>query len=365
MVRTDSSDASRRGAAVASLAVALLVALSLAGCGGGAPASPEPPAPALNPVRGVHDPAAAVEGGVVWLYSTGRGIPIRRSPDLVHWDTAGRVFPDGLPSWATSAVPGVQFPWAPDISFFAGRWHLYYALSTFGSQQSVIALATNATLDPADARYRWVDEGPVVESQPGVSSFNAIDPNVAFDAQGQPWLAWGSFWGGIKLRRLDAASGRLSATDTTTYSLAARTDTGATQGPLDSQAIEAPFLVRHGDWFYLFASFDLCCRGSASTYNVRVGRARAITGPYVDASGVPMTAGGGTVVLESMGRVRGPGGESVLSDGGRDFLVHHFYDDLAHGAPTLQIRPITWDADGWPQVGEPIAPPPAASSITR
>ena len=339
---------------------ALAVAASLLlACRATPPSVPATPSPAFDATRGVHDPAVAKENGVYWLYSTGGGIPIRRSTDLVHWDTAGHVFAGAIPAWAPSVIPGVQSPWAPDISFFAGRWHLYYALSTFGSQHSAIALVTSATLDPADARYGWRDEGVVLESHPDTSTFNAIDPNVAFDAAGNPWLAWGSFWGGIKLRRLDAATGKLSATDSTTYSLAARVDTAARQGPLDSQAIEAPFLVRHGDWFYLFASYDLCCRGSASTYNVRVGRAHAITGPYVDAAGVPLTAGGGTVVLQSMGRVRGPGGESVLADSGRDYLVHHFYDDLAHGAPTLQLRPIIWDADGWPRIGDPLAQPPS------
>lgn len=353
---------SRRGASLLVRAVASIAIVGqLAGCGAASP-TPPAPVPALDPVRGVHDPAVAKENGVFWLYSTGRGIPIRRSTDLIHWDTAGRVFADSMPAWARDSVPGVQFPWAPDISFFAGRWHLYYALSTFGSQRSVIALATNATLDPASPSYQWRDEGAVLASIPGVSTFNAIDPNVAFDSLGAPWLDWGSFWGGIKLRRLDAATGKLSATDTTMYSLAARAGTDATS-PSDAQAIEAPFLVSHGDWFYLFASFDFCCRGSASTYNVRVGRSRALTGPYVDASGTPMTQGGGTIILETSGRVRGPGHEAVLSDAGHDYLVHHFYDDLAGGMPTLQVRPLTWDADGWPHVGDPLAPPPPPSSM--
>ncbi|NUQ21056.1 MAG: arabinan endo-1,5-alpha-L-arabinosidase [Gemmatimonadaceae bacterium] len=297
---------------------------------------------------------------MVWLYSTGPGIPIRRSVDLVHWDTAGRVLASAVPDWATAAVPGVQFPWAPDISLFDGRYHLYYSLSTFGSQRSVIALATNAALDPADARYRWTDEGEVLASSPGASSFNAIDPNVAFDELGRPWLAWGSFWGGIKLHRLDAATGKLSLTDTATWSLAARAGIGATSGPTDAQAIEAPFIVHHGAYFYLFASFDLCCRGSSSTYNVRVGRATTITGPYVDATGVAMTDGGGPIVLQGLGRVRGQGHCAVISDAKGDYMLHHFYDDLAGGTPTLQVRPITWTADGWPVVGEPLAPPPSS-----
>jgi len=260
-----------------------------------------------------------------------------------------------VPAWAPAAVPGTQFPWAPDISFFDGRYHLYYSLSTFGAQRSAIGLATNATLDPASSHYAWVDRGKVVESVPGVSSHNAIDPAVALDERGRPWLAWGSFWGGLKMRRLDAATGKLSREDTTTYSLAARTGVDVTRGPLDSQSVEAPFIVRHGDHYYLFASYDMCCRGERSTYNVRVGRSAAITGPYVDRDGVALTEGGGTRVLAGSGSVRGPGHNSVLADGGRHYLVHHFYDAGAKGRSTLQIRPLLWGEDGWPRAGEPLA----------
>ncbi len=318
----------------------------------------------VGAVRGVHDPVIAKADGAYWLFTTGRGITIRRSTDLVHWDSAGRVFAEGLPPWGKAAVPKVEFPWAPDISFYNGRWHLYYSLSSFASQHSVIGLATNATLDPADPRYRWVDEGRVVASETGVSTFNAIDPNLAFDEQGRPWLNWGSFWGGIKLHRIDPATGKFSAADTVTYSIAARAGVGAgteaTNGPRDRQAIEGPFIIRHGQFFYLFASYDLCCRGVTSTYNVRVGRARAITGPYIDADSVPMTEGGGTLVLAGAGRVRGPGHIAVLADSGREYLVHHFYDAEAYGIPTLQIRPLVWEADGWPRVGDPLTPPPPA-----
>lgn len=331
------------------VAAALALAAAAAGCAGNSPPEPRPAVPdTVSAVRGVHDPVIAKENGVYWVYSTGRGVPIRRSRDLLHWDSVGRVFTNATPPWALDSVPGVQFPWAPDIAYFNGRWHLYYSLSTFGSQRSAIGVATNAVLDPSDARYRWEDQGQVVKSVTG-DSHNAIDPNVAFDADGAPWLAWGSFWTGIKMRRLDPATGKLSATDTTLHSLAARGTFGA---------IEAPFIVRRGAWFYLFVSFDACCQGSASTYNVRVGRASAITGPYVDRAGVAMMNGGGTVVLAGSGRVRGPGHNAVLQDGDRDYMVHHFYDDLARGTPTLQIRPITWSEDGWPQVGEPLALPP-------
>ena len=315
----------------------------------------------VGSVQHVHDPAIFKHGDSYYLYSTNDGIPIRQSRDLVQWSFVGRVFEQQLPPWARAEIPGVEAPWAPDLSFFNGRYHLYYSLSTFGSQRSAIGVATNATLDPADPRYRWEDQGKVLESWPTLTAHNAIDPAVAFDEQGQPWLSWGSWSGGIYLRRLDASTGKLSQQDTVQHFLAAR--------GTSPNAIEGPYVIRRGDFFYLFVSWDLCCRGAESTYNVRVGRSRSITGPYLDRNGVAMTQGGGTLVLAGYGRVRGPGHNSILSEGGEHLMVHHFYDLQENGVPKLQIRPLFWDVDGWPLAGESYEPgdlntPPAAQPPT-
>ncbi len=318
--------------------------------GGGCTLSPLPyhDAPTLRgDVRDVHDPAIIRQGSAYYLFSTGHGIPIRRSSNLIDWTLVGRVFEQtDVPGWAETMIPGVEFPWAPDVSFFNGRFHLYYSISTFGSQRSAIGLATNPTLDRTRPDYRWTDHGAVLESRPGLDDFNAIDPNVAFDASGQPWLAWGSFWGGIRLRRIDPATGFLAPQDETVHAIAARPQ---------ASAIEAPFIVRRGDAFYQFVAFDSCCQGANSTYRVMVGRAEHITGPYLDRSGRAMMEGGGTPVLEGYGRIRGPGHPAILSENGHFYLVHHFYDAEDGGVPKLQIRPLLWDAEGWPLAGEPYA----------
>jgi arabinan endo-1,5-alpha-L-arabinosidase len=328
----------------------------------------------VGDVRDVPDPSIIAQDGHYYVFSTEPGIGIRRSDDLYHWTKVGTVLPGALPSWAQREVPGTQFPWAPDVSLFGGAYHVYYALSTFGGQRSVIALATSPTLDPRAPGYGWKDGGVVVESTPGRTPFNAIDPNVAFDEGGTPWLAWGSFWGGIKMRRLDPATGKVSAQDTTTYSLAARAGVNAVKGPTDEQAIEGPFIIRHGGYYWLFVSFDACCRGAESTYNVRVGRAPAITGPYMDRAGVAMTEGGGTLVLAGTGMIAGPGHNSILTTGDRQYIVHHFVNikegpaspDAPLAIPrSLQIRPLYWGWDGWPIAGEPITGPQAARPEER
>jgi arabinan endo-1,5-alpha-L-arabinosidase len=229
------------------------------------------------------------------------------------------------------------------LSFVAGR-------ALFGTNSSGIALATNETLNPKSPKYHWNDEGLVLKSEPG-DDFNAIDPNLVLDQDGQPWLSFGSFWTGIKMRRIDPATGKLSVKDVTNYSLAERAipampkppDPGL---PAEWQAIEAPFVVRHGDYFYLFVSFDLCCRGTKSNYRTMVGRSSRVTGPYVDAEGRPMLKGGGTQLLTPNNRWLGPGGESVLLRPESDILVFHAYD-AATGKPALQISTLTWE-NGWP-----------------
>ena len=157
----------------------------------------------------------AKAGDTYYVFSTGARIMIICSKDMVNWEFCGRVF-ESMPQWLMSVNKEIGDLWAPDISFFNGKWHLYYAGSSFGSQNSAIGLATNVTLDPKSPDYQWVDEGEVLRSQPG-GNWNAIDPNLALDTEGQPWLLFGSFWGGIKMRKIDPATGKLATDDTTLY----------------------------------------------------------------------------------------------------------------------------------------------------
>lgn len=309
----------------------------------GAARAPKYPPPAS---QRVHDPAVLAERGRYYLFSTGHIgdaaglLPLRVSTDLRHWTQAGPSF-RALPAWAQQAVPGTTGMWAPDITRAGGEYRLYYSLSTFGKNRSAIGLATATRIDPGDPAANWVDRGPVIRSTDG-DDFNAIDPAAFTDADGRQWLAFGSFWSGIKLIELDPATG-LRRPDTPLRSLAARPSPGA---------IEAPFVIRRGGYYYLFASFDFCCRGAKSSYNVVVGRATAPTGPYVDRAGTPMLKGGGTPVLGSGqgtgSRYVGRGHNAVLQQPGGDRIVYHAYDTQRNGRPTLRIQPLRWDGKGWP-----------------
>lgn len=173
--------------------------------------------------------------------------------------------------------------------------------------------------------------------QSGVGNdFNTIDPCVTQAADGTLWLAFGSFWSGIKLVQLDATTGKRIARDGPIHSLAFQS------------SIEAPCLWRHGDDYYLFVNWGQCCRGTNSTYTIRVGRSARITGPYVDKEGQDLLHEGGGLFLKTQGTFIGPGHAGIYSEGGTNWLSCHFYDAARAGAATLAVRPLQWSADGWP-----------------
>ena len=305
----------------------------------------------------VHDPVIIRQDDTYYVFCTGGGrrsgiIPIRCSKDLYNWTLCSHVF-DTMPQWTSKEIPGSRGAWAPDISFFNGKYHLYYSVSTFGRNNSAIGLATNVTLDPNSPDYKWVDQGMVVRSTEGVDDWNAIDGNIAIEDENNVWLCWGSFWSGIKMRRINPETGKLSDKDTTLYSLAGRPRSKEHVTPPVEGAIEAPFIVRHGRYWYLFVSFDFCCRGAKSTYNIDVGRSRKITGPYVDRDGKPMLEGGGTLVLDATTPDwRGPGHQAVLQDETGDYLVFHAYrGDSDRSISELKISTMAWE-NGWPRVAE-------------
>jgi len=325
-------------------AVVCLLVVLLSGCGGTAP-MPTPRNSGelydtdwkLSGNLDAHDPVIIKQGDIWYMFTTGVGISMKRSENGTHWENLGKVF-RSQPDWHRQMVPRNDGNlWAPDIFYHQGRYYLYYSVSSFGSNTSVIGLATNVTLDPQNADYDWVDGGAVIQST-GADDYNTIDPNVAQDRAGNLWLGFGSFWSGIKLVRLDSETMKPAA-NPTLVSIASRPG---------STAIEAPFIIERNGYYYLFVSFDFCCRGVNSTYKIMVGRSQEITGPYLDKDGNDMVNGGGSLVDAGDSRWIGPGHNSVHQQGHSAILVNHAYDKLNSGRATLQIRPLYWDADGWP-----------------
>lgn len=341
-----------------------LCALGAFLCAFSQPSRPPRPFDSLQPPA--HDPAAIRENGTWYTFCTGFGVDILSSDDLVTWNRAGRVF-DTPPRWAVETVPGYRgHTWAPDISFHEGKYYLYYSCSSFGKNDSAIGVATSPSLDPSSTDCKWEDHGCVVRSVGGRDDWNAIDPNLFVDTDGTPWLAFGSFWSGIKLVKLDSTLTKVAepqvwfplcsrpegtAADTSGTDDAIRTDPRGKAFDPGNGAVEAPFIVRRGPWYYLFVSYDLCCRGPKSTYKTVVGRSESVCGPYYDRDGVSLLEGGGTVVLAPDDEYTGVGHCSVTSvTGEASHIFFHAYSRVRNYDSVLLVRPIRWSEDGWPSV---------------
>lgn len=302
----------------------------------------------------VHDPVMAWEDGTYYLLSTGMGISWATSPDRKTWEVQPSPFMKHIPQWTRDSVPGFQsHVWAPDIIRWHNRWWLAYSCSTFGKNTSAIGLMTADSL-----KGEWRDEGCLVASREGRDNWNAIDPNFIIDDNDQLWLTWGSFWDGIQMAKAAPSGGRMEGA-TIARRIALRDTTKAEPNPTSRHAgrnaIEAPFILKHGGWYYLFVSWDYCCRGAQSNYRVAVGRSKQVDGPYVDRAGKPMTEGGGELFLEGDKQEYEAAGHCAAYDlpTGETLFICHGYSTKMNGASVLVQRFITWTADGWPELSNP------------
>ena len=299
----------------------------------------------------VHDPVMAFEDSTYHIYATGIGIQHLTSRDRKTWTVHPEPVMTVMPQWTHDSVPGFEcHVWAPDIIQWHGRWWMAYSCSTFGKNGSAIGLLSSPSLSfPV-----WNDEGCIVTSRENRDDWNAIDPNFVIDDSDTPWMVWGSFWDGIQMARLDTtmhiAEGVVPRTIARRYAPdCTERMPNPTTKYAGTNAIEAPFIMKHGGYYYLFVSWDYCCQGSKSTYRVAVGRSRNVEGPYLDHDGRDMRLGGGMLVLEGDKKEYEAAGHCAAYHlDGSDLFICHGYSIARNGASLLIQRPVVWTADGWP-----------------
>ncbi len=294
---------------------------------------------ALDGVIGIHDPSTVVKcDGGYYVFGTGRGIPILSSSNGFDWVRSGKVF-DKIPDSVKSYVPkndgsGV---WAPDVIKVNGQYYVYYAVSFWGSFVSAVGLVTSPTLDTNSPDYKWTDRGMVVHSSEG-EDLNAIDPGVCLAPDGTLWICYGSYHGNIELVELDPKTGVRIATNSPVSIVANRS--------------EAADIIFHGGYYYLFVNHGSCCQGTNSSYNIRVGRSKKITGPYLDRQDEDLARGAGTLFVAAEGKNIGPGHFGLLLEDGVEKFSCHYEGVIGRaGRSILDIRPLLWTLDGWPAAG--------------
>jgi arabinan endo-1,5-alpha-L-arabinosidase len=302
----------------------------------------------------VHDPNMIQDqSGAFWLYGTHNTLASSTDMSTFTAVANGDINPD-FSWWAsenTTGTGGRTDIWAPDVMYANGVYYQYYSIPIYtnpavaGSNsgpEAVIALATSTSPNGP-----WTDAGKIISScgttAGCTTGFNAIDPAPFIDASGNWWMSFGSWNDGIHVLQLDPATGLRLGSNTTLANIAAR-------GAGEEGSFIYPYVFNGAQYYYYFASINVCCNGTASTYRIVVGRSTSPTGPYLDRGGIDLSQGGGTILLSSHNNIYGPGGQSVMTVGSKTLLVYHYYDGNNNGTPTLGLNYLAFDSSGWPSV---------------
>lgn len=259
------------------------------------------------------------------------------------------------PAWIERYVPGNDGAyWAPD---FVDADRILYSVGSNFEDGGPSALG----LVVRQADGSWRDLGRAVAYTGRVDrqreEISVIDPAFFQSSDGRAYVVTGG--GVIHIAEADLDKADLGLPKR----FPGRGWRPLARGPvsedddLEHAWVEAAFMYERDDYFYLFVNWGACCMGAASTYEIRVGRARHPMGPFVDEAGRPMLRGGGRLVLEGVNWMRGPGhasirkvGEGDAKDaGGGEVMSFHYYDARRGGLPWLGEVRLIWEK-GWPKV---------------
>jgi len=304
----------------------------------------------------IHDPSELqYENGYFMVFSTGKGIHswYRKATDDNTWHLAEVI---QKPKWWDKVFPDNKgYIWAPCVPF---KWVMYYSFEADDDHASAIGRMIATGEAP---NLKWRDDGPVLIMpncrDNGKNCPVAIDPSVFTDDKGNLYMSFGSGTSGIWIVELDKKTGHLCgeaakgfSEDNPAFHRVAYRFSGEPRG--ESDYIEASYVYRHPEngYYYLFVNWGFCCRGIKSTYQIRVGRSKSPTGPYLDKEGKDMVDEGGSLVIATKGRYIGPGHAGIYRHvDGRYAFTFHYYDKKDDGKAHLAVRNLSWVND-WPVV---------------
>ncbi|EJD49198.1 Arabinanase/levansucrase/invertase [Auricularia subglabra TFB-10046 SS5] len=311
-----------------------------------------------NPIAGsskvaCRDPATIYgsESKKYYTFCTGEGVKFYTAPAITGpWKKTGRVMPKKCANVKLQGHCGV---WAADVAKIDGQYVLYYSVSTVGSANAVVGVATSKTMEPGT----WKDHGEVIRSN-GSKGFIAIDPNV-IKVNNTIKLQFGSHMDG--LFQIDMKDFKTPKSKLPGKKLAGYNGRPHMEGGFMYKSPSSPY------YFYFFSDgitlFDNGRPAAGDEYMVRVGRSKSPSGPFKDKSGNDLTKKKksltGTIVLRSHDNVYAPGGQSLFRDpvSKRDVIAYHYVSKKMGGGAKLGLNYVDFRS-GWPKIvnWKPVKP---------
>lgn len=258
----------------------------------------------------VHDPSVIRDDDGTF-YVVGSHLAMAKSSDLVSWEQVAPGIALENPDFATNPLfsnydvevaEGIEWTggyagsWASDIIKLPdGRYYFYYNHCTQPSTgvcdgpRSYLGVAVSDTeiTGPYEDLGIFLRSGQTdaeieqgygvgeIESFNGSVHPNTIDPDTFYDKEGNLWMLYGSYSGGIYILEMDEET--------------AKPKPGQGYGKHliggDHSSIEGSYMLYspESDYYYLFTSFGGFEANDG--YNIRIARSRNPDGPFVDAEG--------------------------------------------------------------------------------
>ena len=191
---------------------------------------------------------------------------------------------------------------------------------------------------------------------------NCIDPCVFYDDEGNLWMSYGSWFGGIFMLELDEQTGLRDYN--VKYETNEHSDAyyGTKIAGGHTVSGEASYIEKIGDYYWLFISYG----GLESTggYNVRVFRSKTPNGGYVDALGNDAFSdhsvnninmankgvrlfGGYQWRTMGFGEVAQGHNSAFVDDDGKVYIVYHTRTTDGSEGHTVRVHQMFLNKEGW------------------